>query len=312
MESKEKGTDKKFMELFSFMEPSLKEKDHLKALEKDGKYEELEKFQMKLDSKYDSMSLDDIEKIDKKIINNAAIRVADTEFLTNIKKANQLSINNTLSSILLGNQIQCNCIFPFVFQSLKVYDHMTGPNMFEVERGILGINRYYDGEYRVYNSGDTVGKGRVSMVGHGDLTFKADITTGGRYCLLMPAGYLLIRGKSRVKGQGNYTTCFDSKVWINFWSILHVNGNIIEMSGGQIHYDGTRSEDRTKYFISDRVLSPRYIFFNAQNNSYIELILRIEIKTAANEDGKAWGTIDQFGFYANTKSDYDTMVIKAV
>ncbi len=41
------------------------------------------------------------------------------------------------------------------------------------------------------------------------------------------------------------------------------------------------------------------------------LTLRLEVDTAANEDGLATGVIDQFGFPAVMTDDYDTFVVKA-
>jgi hypothetical protein len=83
------------------------------------------------------------------------------------------------------------------------------------------------------------------------------------------------------------------------------------MAGGQIHYDGTRSEDRTTNFNNDLVLDPRYLFFHANAGEGITLDFRLEADTAANEDGIAIVVVDAFGFPANTKRDYDTFAVRS-
>ena len=263
-----------------------------------------------LDKKQSGIDLSDVIGIDSKTINYEAIKVSESKSF-NVHEAAMQMNPSILSHLILIEEIECDCIVPFCFDRMKVNGNINGPATNDVTRGVIGANRYYETEYRIYNSGDTSGTTRVHKVGSLDILFSAIIPSDDRYCLLHPVGDIWIRGKSRVLGHGNSTTCFDSKIWVDYFSFLHLDGNIIESAHKDIHYDGTRSEDRTKYFSKDIKLTPHYLFFNANAGQKIELLLRIQIDTAANRDGKTWGWINIFGLPANMKSDYDTMIIKS-
>ena len=187
---------------------------------------------------------------------------------------------------------------------------MSGPDLFDVRNGLLGAIRLADDEYTISNPGNTTGKTRVHLNGQMHLSFSAVLPKTGRYCLLMPAGNLWMHGHSRVVGHGNSTTSYDAKVWVNHYMVLQVGGRLLEIAGGQIHYDGTRSKDRTRNFNNDLVLDPRYLFFQANGGDELTLDFRLEADTAANEDGIAIVVVDAFGFPANTKRDYDTFAVR--
>jgi hypothetical protein len=303
-------TNLNFVDLTSKMRIFEDEQKKISEFERTKNSDNLSRTLIQLDKKQAGIGIADIKLIDKKTINYEAARVLEPSSASISEAAIQLQ--PSITSELLGlKEISCDCIIPFCFDQLRANGKISGPSNNNVTRGVIGANRYYENEYRVFNAGDTKGKTRIHSVGSLDILFSAEIPKNGRYCLLMPVGKLWIRGKSRVVGQGNSTTSYDSKVWVDYFSILHVEGNIIESSHADIHYDGTRSEDRTKYFSKDISFSPRYLFFNANAQQKVELILRIQIDTAANEDGKAWGYVNLFGFPANMKTDYDTMIIKA-
>lgn len=103
---------------------------------------------------------------------------------------------SAISGLVNIEEVSCDCVIPFCFDWMRINGHISGPPMSEVTRGIIGANRYYDHEYRVYNSGDTVGKGRVHRVGSLDILFSAIIPANDRYCLLLPVGDLFIGGYS--------------------------------------------------------------------------------------------------------------------
>lgn len=295
--------------LFARLHPTSEELAKVKAAEKSGDAKRLIDELGALDRKYKARSIDSLG-VDKKIISTEASRESAAGTLT--LEALPASSLGLLAGLKLSNDLSCDCVVPFQFQRLDVYTNMSGPEQGGVARGVLGANRYTANEYTVWNPGDTDGKTRVHIVGQMHISFGAQLPQSGRWCLIHPSGSLLIRGHSRVVGHGNMTTSYDAKVWVDYYQVLEVGGTLVELSGGGIHYDGTRSEDRTKYFNSDRYLPPRYVFFNAPHaNDYINLTLRIEVDTAANEDGLATGVVDLFGFFANGTHDFDTFVVKA-
>lgn len=299
-----------FLDLTSKMRIFESDFKKISELEKLNDMDNLSKALIQLDKKQSGVTLSDIAGIDKKVMNYEAIKVKDVA-LINLQEATMQPITSAISGLINIKEISCDCVIPFCFDQMRVYGDISGPAMSNVTRGIIGANRYSENEYRVYNGGDTNGKGRVHKIGSLDILFSAIIPNNGRYCLLLPVGNLLIGGYSRVLGHGNMTTCYDSKIWVDYFSILHIAGTILEVSHADIHYDGTRSEDRTKGFGKNISLEPHYLFFNADAGQKIELILRIQVDTAANEDGKTWGIVNIFGLPANTKTDYDTMIIKS-
>ncbi len=200
---------------------------------------------------------------------------------------------------------------PFTFRRLDVYNSMSGPELSDVHLGILGAARESANDYTVWNPGDTSGTTRVHIGGQMHISFAAEIPKTGNWYLLHPAGTVVIRGHSRVVGHGNSSTCYDAKVRVNYYQVLEVGTQLLEIAGGEIHYDGTRSEDRTRDFSADMELPARYVPFHANQGETLLLTLRIEVGTEANEDGLATGVIDMFGLPANRASDYDTLVYPA-
>jgi len=90
-----------------------------------------------------------------------------------------------------------------------------------------------------------------------------------------------------------------------------VAGVLKEMAIAQMHYDGTRSEDRTKEFRHDIAVDPQYSLVYGNAGDELLVRFRLQVDTEANEDGIAIAVIDFFGFPANTKGDYDTVITKA-
>lgn len=302
-------------ELLSQMRPSDAEIKRLDDLEKRGDSEAYLKALRNLEKKYSLRKLSDI-KIKKGVINPKAIIPCNgpQDSLVEVYggPSSQLVTGDKrgIGSILCGwlNDC-CDNVVPFKFTSLGAYDNMTGPNETDVVRGVLGAQRWYDGEYEVYNSGDTGGTTRISKIGHLSINFQGQIKKTGNYSLLMPTGYLDIFGTGYVHGHGNSSTCYDSKIWVTYYQILSSGLNLIEMTSSDIYYDGTRSEERSKYFRSTISLPARYRTVYATAGSTIDLELRCEVNTAANKDGKTRGTIDRFGFLANYKDEYDTVAV---
>jgi hypothetical protein len=188
---------------------------------------------------------------------------------------------------------------------------MTGPEFNTVQRGMIGANREGSGEYRVRNPGDTGGKTRVPMFGRVHIRFGASLPVGGRWCVLHPAGPLLISGQSRVIGHGNMTTSFDAKVSVNYVRMLQTETELVSLFLEEIHFDATRSEDRGKNFNDDRDLRSRYRFFETDGPTDVWLMHALDVHTEANVDGFASVSIDLFGFLANGSSDFNTFVFKA-
>lgn len=305
-----KSEEKSFYDLTSKMRIFDSDFKKISEIEKSGDLKKLSDALIRLDKKQAGISLKEIAGFEKAVINDSAIKVKESSVLS----LNESAVNiksSVLAGLFASNKLKCECIAPFSFNQLRVLDSISGPATSDVTRGVIGAKRYYDYEYKIYNSGDTNGTTRVHMVGSLDILFSAAIPSTGRYCILLPVGDLWISGLSRVLGHGNSSTCYDSKIWVDFFSFLHLDGNILESSHSDIHYDGTRSEDRTKSFFKIITFDPRYLFFNANAGQTLELILRLQIDTAANEDGKTWGYVNLFGFPANNKTDYDTMIIKS-
>lgn len=299
-----------YAELFARLRPTEEELSRLRSIERAGDWEAFAEQVSKLDRKYKSRSIGMLS-VDEKLINPEAARPLVEEVLPAREFAGQLHAG-LLADLFGSKQLACECLVPFQFRGLDVYNSMSGPEQNGVARGMIGAIRYGANEYSVWNPGDTSGTTRVHMWGQMHITFSAEIPQAGRWCLIHPSGTLRIRGHSRVVGHGNFTTSYDAKVWVDYFQVLYVGASLVELSGGEIHYDGTRSEDRTRHFNSDRYLPPRYLFFNAAHaGDRLVLSLRMEVDTAANEDGLALGVIDQFGFLANLTTDYDTFVIKA-
>lgn len=295
--------------LFAKLRPSPEKLAAVKAAERSGDTARFTELLAELDRASKVRSVRSLA-LDRKLVNDKASRVL-AEAERAVRVAPPTSAASILAQLAGKGELACDCVVPFQFQRLDVYGAMSGPEQDEVARGMLGAMRWYANEYTVWNPGDTDGKTRVPMYGQMHISFGATIPRGGRWCLVHPSGTLLLRGHSRVVGHGNMTTSYDAKVWVDYFQVLQVGGNLLEISGGQIHYDGTRSEDRTKYFTADRFLPPRSLFFNAQAGTTLLLTLRVEIDTEANEDGIATGVVDQFGFLANSTGDYDTFVVKA-
>src|SRR5262245_58737452 len=294
--------------LFAALRPNKDELAELKAAERSKDLEQFVRRLGELDRKYKMRSLETLV-VDEKLINTEAFRPASEE----IKPAYpvQSHFEAIVGQLAASKQLACDCIVRFWFRRLNVYNNMSGPERNEVARGLLGARRDYANEYSVWNPGDTDGKTRVHINGQMHITFDSGIPEAGRWCLILPSGNLYVRGHSRVVGHGNMTTSYDAKVWVDYYQVISVGDTLVEISGGDIHYDGTRSEDRTMNFNADRNLPPRYLFFNAPRaGDTLSLSLRIEVDTAANEDGLATGVIDMFGFPANTTRDYDSFVIK--
>lgn len=293
--------------LFAGLRPTKDELAKVKAAERDPvRFAQL---LGELDRKYKVRSLQTLG-VDEKLINAQAARPI-TETSSSGRISEQLGLG-IVGRLLATKQLACDCMVPFMFQRLDVYGSMSGPEQNQVDRGMLGAMRWGANEYAVWNPGDTTGKTRVLIYGQMHISFSAVIPEAGTWCLIHPTGTLLIRGHSRVVGHGNSTTSYDAKVWVDYFQVLEVGGALVEISGGEIHYDGTKSEDRTKYFNADRYLPSRSIFVNVPNaGDTLLLTLRIEVDTAANEDGLATGVIDQFGFLANSTDDYDTFAVKA-
>ncbi len=259
-----------------------------------------------LDRKYKVRSLESLG-VDKKLIYAQALLPASAaqEFPTQ-------SGLGPIGQLLEANQACEGTTVPFKFRALEVYQNMLGPAQTGVARGMLGAMRWAANEYTVWNPGETSGKTRVHLYGQARIVFGAEIPRAGKWCLAAPSGALLIRGHSRVVGHGNSTTSYDAKVWVSYYQMLALGDTILEVSQTDVAYDGTRSEDRTRYFTADGFLPPRGIFFDAPRaGDSLLLFLCLNVDTAANEDGLAVGVIDQFGFLANSTDDYDTLVTKA-
>ena len=94
------------------------------------------------------------------------------------------------------NKLACDCVVPFAWVGLTAHSAMSGLDQNDVTRGMLGARRDFSDEYTVSNPGDTAGKGRVPLYGQLNITFEATLPQAGRWCLLMPAGELWIRGNT--------------------------------------------------------------------------------------------------------------------
>jgi len=295
--------------LMAQMQPSDVERATLKRLERQVSAAELERAVARLDRKYEKLTLDQVPGIDRKLVNAKPAIMKDVLGRERVAFQKSVSAFDDLVG-LVTQEATANCLIPFTFQALQIYGGITGPAISDVRQGMLGAGRQADGEYTLTNLGDTDGKGRVPIDGQLAIVFGAEIPQAGTYYLLMPSGLFFVNGSTRVKGHGNFTTCYDSKASVQMVQSLYAGETCLEYSGPwSIHSDGTRSEDRTKYFDKDIQYDSRFIQFYASGPCYLTLYYWLFGHTECNEDGKAWVTIDLFGFPANTKHDYDTLVV---
>lgn len=304
-----KQSSYQFGDILLSLRPTAQETKNLIKLEKEGDREKFNREFRKIDKKYATRTLQRVPGLKKGLINPNAFKISDKQN-SELTKLSGLAHPNIIASLLETKEIGCDCLIPFKFDGLKVYGSIGGPESSVVARGMLGAVRWNTGEYSVFNPGDTTGKTRVHVSGQLYIRFNAFLPKSGRYCLLIPAGALQIKGSSRVVGHGNFSTSFDAKAWVDFYSVLQCENQLLELSGGEIHYDATRSEDRTKFFEREIMFEPRYIFFTGNRNDEVLLTLRLEVDTAANEDGISNVMIDQFGFLSNATNDHNTLLIK--
>ena len=160
--------------------------------------------------------------MDKHLINLNASHSAFTDQANySFMQKSQFGIVNQLAE---NKQLAVECLIPFKFQGLDIFNNMAGPEKKKVDRGMIGAMRSGVDEYTVLNPGETSGKTRKHIDGQMHITFRAIIPTTGKLCLIHPAGRLLIRGYSRVVGHGNMTTSYDAKVWVDYSQILLAGG----------------------------------------------------------------------------------------
>ncbi|OGD24509.1 MAG: hypothetical protein A2Y56_15725 [Candidatus Aminicenantes bacterium RBG_13_63_10] len=297
--------------LMAHMQPSAEERATLKKLEKKATAAEFEKAVQRLDRKYERFEIDQVPGIDKAVINRERAIMKDSVAMERPPFQKMTTAFDTLLGLVGREAATQDCLIPFTFQELQVHGEITGPAVTDVRQGMLGAGRRADGEYTLTNLGDTEGKGRVPKDGYLAVVFAAEIPEAGSYALIVPSGEFFIHGSTRVKGHGNFTTCYDSKVSVQMLQSLYAGEACLEYSGPwEVHGDGTRSEDRTRYFNKDIGYEPRVVLFNTGGPCYLTLYYWLLAHTACNEDGKAWVTVNLFGFPANTKHDYDTVVLR--
>lgn len=313
MAKRTESAAKAIEQLLAPLRASDQETEALKRLEGSGNTAEFAAALRALDNKEALRGVTLLERVDKKLINRDAYRAIASTDVATITAARARAVTPSMISTLIAKKdLLCECMVPFKFESLRAFDAMSGPDLDDVRQGILGAIQTAVGEYTVTNPGTPQGAGktRVHLLGEIHLSFSAKLPQTGRYCLLMPSGPFWVHGHSRVVGQGNWTTSYDAKVWVDFFTALAAGGTLVEFSGEEIYHDGTRSEDRQKLYNHDLDLPSRVVFFNANANDDLRLEFQLNVDTAANEDGVAIVVVEAFGFPANTKHDYDTFVIR--
>jgi hypothetical protein len=290
---------------------SEEELQSIRELEESGKKEEFERAMIALDKKEALQEESGIEGLDLDRFNPTAFQLTGGTSLEDLRETKWAKAGPALvAGALATRQLNCDCLVPFTFSALESINSMSGPDLTDVRNGILGAIHVNPGEYTVSNPGTTSGKYRAHIGGALHLEFTATLPETGSYFLLMPTGNLWVRGHSRVVGHGNWSTSYDAKVWVYLYSLLMVGNTLLEFSRDRIHRDATRSEDRTKYFNNDVFLPQRGLFFSGNEGAQLTLSLRLWVDTAANEDGIAVVVVDDFGFPANVKDDYDTFAVK--
>lgn len=293
--------------LFAPLHSTTAEHSALRAAEADQKA--FARLQAEINRNYKVRSIDRLG-LAPKVIQPGAFRPVAGSFGIPTKPSLRTSAA-VLAELFHERQVSCDCLAPLRYTGLKVYSDMLGPEQWDVTRGIVGAIRQNPNEYEVNNLGETTGTTKISMRGQMHIVFECIVPRPGRWCLIHPSGNLFVRGHSRVVGHGNSTTCMDAKVWVDYYQVLELGPTILELSGGQIHYDGTRSEDRTKNFVSDVELPPRAVFFQSTRaGEILMLTFRIEVQADANEDGIACGAIDMFGLPAVCATDYDSFIVE--
>ena len=287
----------------------------LKELERSGSRAELDRALTALDKKQSVRALRSFQAVDPRVVNQGAIRIDDGGGGAVLHEEPHLRRDSSLlANLFEQHELGCDCVEAFSFAAVKAYGAMTGPSpLGDVRGGWLGARRLAPGEYEVVNPGSAdSGTTRVPLGGQIYITLLGHLPADGRNYLLMPAAKLQISGSTRVVGHGNSTTSYDAKAWVRFYSLLRMDGaaTVIECTGGEVHYDGTRSEDRTKSFSSVVTFEPRYFGIDGNAGDRALWELRLEVTTEANEHGIATVAVDVFGFPASTKSDYDMIIVK--
>jgi len=295
-------------ELLASLRPSKEELASLHRAERAADPAEFERHVERLDRKYKARTLEAIKGIDQKLINRRAYRRASEGGQPSWRTP--VAAAAIVASLVGKKLVTCECIVPFRFRGLHTFGSMAGADGDQAQRGVVGAHRYYDDEYTVANYGDTEGRMRLHLDGQMQIEFGAELPKTARYCLICPSGHLVIRGRSRVAGRGNFAAADDARIRVDFHQAVQAGDVLLELCGGNVHSDGARTSERTGTFAEDVYLEPRYLFLEARANDLLRLTLRLEIEAEANVDGVAVAVVDTFGFFANSTRDHDTFVLE--
>src|SRR5262245_35439349 len=173
--------------LLAQLRPSEEELAALRTLESKGDMGRFTRALAELDRKYKHRDLDRIKGLRKGVLNPDAFRIARRPHEIDREALAKPSPASVMTEVLKARGLRCDCVVPFEWVSLTAMNSMTGPNRTDVARGLLGAQRQFSGEYRVYNPGDTTGKALVHRTGQLHITFEARLPEAGRWCVLLPA-----------------------------------------------------------------------------------------------------------------------------
>ena len=306
----QKGRKDPFGSLLNGLWTTETEWKKLRTLEKNGQAGVYARALARLDKKQALRGLKDIKGLDRKKVKPAGLWGAPSGSV-GLAAPQMAAPSATLLELLAQKKAACDCVIPCTFSGFRTYGAMNGPDADDVRQGILGACRLAAGEYTLSNCDNSDGTWRFPLGGSMQLFFSGVIPRSGQHYLLLHPGLFWVKGHGRVVGHGNMTTGYDAKVWVDHYMIIDVNGAIVELSGGEVLYDGTRSDDRRTDFRLECPVESRYVSFYARKDDVVTLSFRLNANTEANADGIATIVVDYYGFPANTKKDYDTLIVRS-
>ncbi len=301
-----------FIELMTKVHTSADEATALRALEQSGKSTEFKEALLALDRKERLKQLKDLKGVDQKKLSPNAFRVMTSLDQAALTPARWQKTRTWAIETLIPVPFKEEYYTPLAYSGAYVSNAMTGPNKPDPKNfdGIMGVVRAHNGEYTVSNPGDpSWGKTRVSISGQVSIDYSGVLPRTGNYSLYLDSNLLLIKGFTRVIGEGDSTCSYDAKVWVRLGVGVEVAGTLVDYSDEQIHYDGTRSENRGVNFNEPRLVEYRSVNLTGNAGDAVKLKFLLDIEASANREGLAAGVVDTFGFVANTPEDYMPAVV---
>lgn len=210
-----------------------------------------------------------------------------------------------------GTKCNCECtvrdfVLPFLGGRADP-DFHTQPGVTTVQQGIVGWGDFAPPQPHLANTG--AGSGQL-INGNLDLYWSKPVPHDGIFALnpSQRRSEFFVFGSHRVRGQGWALSSNDSRVEVEAWVIVYLDGEWIDARHYPVSHDATRSENRTRNF-SALLDLPGRIAFQAHSGQELGMIVRLFGSTWANDEGTADVWISSFGLPSNQLSDMDIDVL---